>query len=232
MGVWLKSNNPFNCTYADNLVFKLEGNRRLRVVFFFLSRPYQFCIRKSGSVENNPTMKWYFKVLMTLSAELYLSISGEAGWYLMFLSFSRYWNDGNTSLSRLVCLGFRTLFYIFPCKSCKIRKNYLSILAFVGRTSITLLSYSYKTNKYLIPLLYITGNRPVRLVAIVCRRSMILLKTWLYRLSNFLISSSSDGVDSGVSVNWMFFLVCLTCPFEVVMEGGDVWLGTLLGWSV
>ena len=32
MGVWLKSNAPFSCAYADNIGLNLEGHRRFSVI--------------------------------------------------------------------------------------------------------------------------------------------------------------------------------------------------------
>ena len=57
--------------------------------------------------------------------------------------------------------------------------NYLSILAFIGRTNILLMSYSYMENSYLFTKSDVTGNFPVRLVAILFRGLMILVKNWL-----------------------------------------------------
>ena len=48
-------------------------------------------------------------------------------------------------------------------------------------------------NKYLLPLLDVTGNLPMRLVAIRCWGSMILENTWVERVSNVSIGSSSFG---------------------------------------
>ena len=55
----------------------------------------------------------------------------------------------------------------------------LSVLAFMGRTRIILLLYLYNTNKYLLPLFEVTGNYPVRSVAICFLWYMILVRTML-----------------------------------------------------
>ena len=57
--------------------------------------------------------------------------------------------------------------------------NYLSILDFIGCTNILLMSYSYMENSCLFTKSDVTGNFPVRLVAILFRGLMILVKTWL-----------------------------------------------------
>ena len=82
-----------------------------------------------------------------------------------------------------------------------------------------------------------TGNQPVRSVAISCWGLMILAKTWLERDSNVSVGSSSVGGVSGVLVEWMFFLIFFMCPFSVAMEGGscftrsDIMFGQVVKWT-
>ena len=57
----------------------------------------------------------------------------------------------------------------------------------------------------------------VRLVAIRFRGLMILVKTWLERVSNVSIGSSSVGGVSGVLADLMFFRICFMCHFVVAM---------------
>ena len=75
-------------------------------------------------------------------------------------------------------------------------------------------------NKYFLPLLEVTGNLPVRSVAIRYWGLVVLLKMWLERVSN-----SSIGYSLFEGVLWVFvelilFLVYFKCPFSVDMEGG------------
>ena len=49
---------------------------------------------------------------------------------------------------------------------------------------------------------------------------MILVKTWLERVSNVSIGSPSVGVVSVVLLDLVFFRICFMCHFSVAMEGG------------
>ena len=64
----------------------------------------------------------------------------------------------------------------------------------------------------------------MRLVAIRCWGSMISLKTWLERVSNFFIGYSSVGGVSGVLVDFMLFRICFVCPFDMAMERGGCFI--------
>ena len=66
----------------------------------------------------------------------------------------------------------------------------------------------------------------MRLVAIICWGSMILVKTWLERVSKVSIGYSSIGVVSGVLVDLMFLSICVMCPFPVVTEFGRCFIGS------
>ena len=74
-------------------------------------------------------------------------------------------------------------------------------------------------NKYLLPLLEVTGNLLVRSVAIRYWGSMILVKTWLEHVSNVSIGLSLFGGFPWFLVELMFFLICFMWPFSVAMEG-------------
>ena len=83
-----------------------------------------------------------------------------------------------------------------------------------------------------------TGNRPVRSVAICCWGLMISEKIWLERVSNVSIGSSSVGGVSGFLVGLMFLHVCFMYPFAMYMELGrwlirsTVRLGHVLKWPL
>ena len=49
---------------------------------------------------------------------------------------------------------------------------------------------------------------------------MILVKSWLGLTSNFFIIVFSDEVGFGVLSPWMFFRICLVCPFAMAMDDG------------
>ena len=82
--------------------------------------------------------------------------------------------------------------------------NSLSDLSLIGSTRIIFLSYSYKTNNYFFPLLYLTGNRPVMPIAILCCGSMILVSVVCLQ---FFRGAYFGGVGSGALVDLMLFLV-------------------------
>ena len=79
-------------------------------------------------------------------------------------------------------------------------------------------------------------NLPVRSVTIRSWVSMILVKTWLERVSNISIGSSLFGGMLWVFVELIFFLICFMWPFEVAMEGymcfinSTVRLGRVVKW--
>ena len=75
------------------------------------------------------------------------------------------------------------------------------------------------TNKYLFTRLDVNGYRAVRLVAILCWRSMMLVKTWLERVSKFFIGPPSVGFVSGVLVDLMFLRIFFMRLFTVATEG-------------
>ena len=70
-----------------------------------------------------------------------------------------------------------------------------------------LISYLYRIYKYLFTLSNITGDRPVRSIAICCWGSIISVKTWLKHLSNVSIGLSYVGGVSRILVDLMFFLI-------------------------
>ena len=107
------------------------------------SRPSQFFIGNSGSVEHNPMMNWSLEVLTALPDALQWCMSGGSTCYSMLFSFSRSCNNGDASLSILVKLGFIIFVGRFPCRSWKTSMNSLSDLDFMGRTKMLLLSDSY-----------------------------------------------------------------------------------------
>ena len=72
----------------------------------------------------------------------------------------------------------------------------------------------------MIPLLEVNWNLPVSSVAIRSWGSVILLKTWLERVSNLSIGYFVFGGVLWVLVELMFFLTCFMCHFAVAMEGG------------
>ena len=98
--------------------------------------------------------------------------------------------------------------------------KYLFFLFFIGRTRIQFLLYSYSIDKYLLPLLKLTGNLTVRLVSIRSWGSMILVKTWLECVSNLSIGSSLFRGVICVLVELIFFLIFFMWPFAVAMELG------------
>ena len=89
-----------------------------------------------------------------------------------------------------------------------------------------MLYYSYRINKYLLTLLEVTGNLPVRSVAICCWGSMISVKTWLERVSNVSIVFSLFGGLPWVMLDLMIFLICFMWTFEVAMEGGRCFMSS------
>ena len=89
-----------------------------------------------------------------------------------------------------------------------------------------LLLYSQNTDKYLSPLLDVTGKQPVSSVAISCWRSIILANAWLEHVSNVFIGYSSIGGVSGVLVDLMFLLIFFMCTFAVAMEGGRCFISS------
>ena len=70
----------------------------------------------------------------------------------------------------------------------------LSDIAFVGRINILLLFYSYVKNRYLFPLLEVTGNLPVRSVAICLLWLTILVNAVLVYCVSGLIGVSSSFI--------------------------------------
>ena len=82
----------------------------------------------------------------------------------------------------------------------------------------------------------VTGNLPVRSVAIRSWGLMILVKTWLEHVSNIYIGYTVFGGMLSVLVKFMFSLICFMCNFDVAMEGGrclmsfTVMLGQVVKW--
>ena len=120
----------------------------------------------SGSVEKSPAMKWALNVLISCSAIFRKCIPGVDSWKSMPLALSFLWKAGEASFSSLIYYGLIPLMSRCSWRSLKTRTDSLSDLAFMGLTNVLLLSYSYIYNRYLFPLLEVTGNLPVRYVAI------------------------------------------------------------------
>ena len=78
MGVWLKSNVPFNCVCAVFLCLNIEGRSRLSVISACSRRQSQFVIGNLVSVEHSPIIRWSFKVLVDLSFALLFCMPGRA----------------------------------------------------------------------------------------------------------------------------------------------------------
>ena len=68
----------------------------------------------------------------------------------------------------------------------------------------------------------------MRLVAILCWVSMIVVKTWLERDSKFSVHYPSVGVVSGVLVDLIFFWILSIYPFVVAMEGGICFISPIV----
>ena len=70
MGVLLQLKGIFNCAYANIMRFSLERWNNFNVISACYNRISQFCMGKSRSVEQRPTMKWSLNVLIAHSAAL------------------------------------------------------------------------------------------------------------------------------------------------------------------
>jgi hypothetical protein len=101
----------------------------------------------------------------------------------------------------------------------------VSDLDFIGSAKMAFPSYSYNINTYLFPLLDVVGNLPVRSVYTFPSNSVIIAYTSFVRcgkisvgakFSVVVLSFSSLGVGFGC-VDLVFRLVCVMCPFAVVM---------------
>ena len=57
MGVLLWSKVTFNWEYTKSLGFSIEGRSKFSVIYACSKRRHQFCMGKSVSVEQIPTMK-------------------------------------------------------------------------------------------------------------------------------------------------------------------------------
>ena len=106
--------------------------------------------------------------------------------------------------------------------------NSLSDLNFMVRIKLLLLSYSYRTNIYLFSLFEVTGNLPVKSVAIWLLWSMILVKTVFVCCESGDIGGSSSFVGSCYLVDLMFFLVWCMWPLDVSIDGGRCLLFMLI----
>ena len=70
MGLQLKSNILFNCTYTNIFGSSLEICTRLSVISTCSNRQSQFYMGKLISLDQSPAMNWYLKVMITLYSEL------------------------------------------------------------------------------------------------------------------------------------------------------------------
>ena len=93
--------------------------------------------------------------------------------------------------------------------------NSLSAPASIGRTSMLFISWLYNTNRYLLTLLDLYGNFPVRYVSIFLLGSMILLNTVLVHWSSGFISSSYCILEYCGLVDLRFFVVWSMWPLDV-----------------
>ena len=66
----------------------------------------------------------------------------------------------------------------------------------------------------------------MRSVAIRYWGPMILVKTWLERVSNISIGSSVFGGVLWVLVDLILLLICFMWPFVVAMEGGKCFMSS------
>ena len=120
-------------------------------------------------------MKLYLNFPISRSAALRPFIPLGASWKSMSLDSSYLWKAGKAPLYSIVYAGLSPLMSRFSCRSLKTQINYLSDINSMEQIRILCLTYSYNMNMYLLPLFEVTGNFPVRYVAIFILWSMILL---------------------------------------------------------
>ena len=134
-------------------------------------------------------MKFFLNVLIARSTALQRFISWGASWKSMSLDLSYLWKAGEASLSSLMYADLRPLVSKFSCRSLKTRIHLLSDLDFMGWINKLFILYSKNTNWYLFTLLDVTGNLPVRYVAICLLWLIILVNTMLVLLLILVVSS-------------------------------------------
>ena len=116
--------------------------------------------------------------------------------------------------------GLIPLVSMWLYRSLNCRMNLLSDLDFMGRIKMILLLYSYNMNSYLFILLGVTGNLPVRYLAIYLFWSMIFVNTLLVRCDSGVISGSFCIIGSCFLVELMFFIVWCLWSLYVAIDGG------------
>ena len=196
MGVMLYSKVTFNCACAKSLGFSLEGNSKFNVIHDCYTRWSQCFMGKTGSVEYIPAMKWSLNVLIARSTALRRWITGNYSWNLLSLDLSSIWKAVEDPLSSIMCAGLIPLANRCSCRSLKTQVNLLSDISFIGCIKIILLLFLYITDTYLFQLFYITGNLPVKSVAICLLWLMILVNIVLVHCASGFIGCSSSFIGS------------------------------------
>ena len=99
-------------------------------------------------------------------------------------------------MSSIVYYVFSPMVSRCSCMSLNTRVKLQHDIDFMGRIRILLRFYSYKTNIYLFTMFEVTGNLPVRSVAIFLFWSMILVATMLLHCYSGVVGGSSFLVGS------------------------------------
>ena len=157
---------------------------------------------------------------MVLSTELCQCMMGGTIWQSLRFSLVRFQKDDNNFFSCLMYDGFSPLVVRFSWRSWNMRRSYFPVIFFMVSTRIMLMLQSQRKNKYLIPLLQVTGNHLASLSAMRCCRLTILENNVLECTYNGSTGASSSRFGSNVLVDWKLFLVLLIRPQEVAMDGG------------
>jgi len=102
IGVWLKLKGPWSCTQADRFEFRWDPHSRFKVSSTCRMNQSQTKIEKTLPTLYRLAMKWFFNVLITLSAAFWQwRLSGTGNWWIQ-------WLHSLGGLMKLHCPGIAT----------------------------------------------------------------------------------------------------------------------------
>ena len=140
IGVRLKSYGPFSIASAAMRGLSLDGRRRLRVKFVWSKRRSQSCSGNCGWRPQRMDMKWFFHVLIALSAAFARWRCGGTSWNMMPFFVITCINSFEHSLSRISNSGLspRSVKYSYS-RACAFAID-LAVLSFIGSATIAFAS--------------------------------------------------------------------------------------------
>ena len=218
-GVLLYLKTPFSIVSAKILGLICNWRKRLSVVTALRMSQSHICIGKSGLMLANPAKKWSFNVDIALLAAFDLCRCDGTSRKLMLFFWKCSFNASEHSLWRIYNYGLNPRSVMYLCSfACAVTIVFASLFR-RGSTKMALVSWSYSTTRYLLPLLEVTEKRPIWLLYTLLVISITFIDIALGWTGSVVIPQCWLLSVSSVSVPDLIF--CKSCFKWPCIVAGD-----------